>query len=439
MTLIDFLKRHAQLSPDKPAVVCREEVTTYARLWQQVQRRADQLLAAGATPGMPYAFRASQDADFLVTYFAAHLVGAPAMPLERDMPESNMQSLLQRIDGSRLPAHIADVLFTTGTTGQSNGVLISHDTLIAEAENLAEAQGFSADTVFVICGPFNHLGSLSKIFPVVMLGGTLLVTEGVKDQEAFFRAMEYPSRHLATFLVPAAIRLLLQFGRERLAACADKIEFIETGAAAIAQSDMEELCRLLPHTRLYNTYASTETGIISTFNFNAGECRAGCLGAPMKHSAFYITDEGKVACRGRTIMQGYLGDDELTRRVLRDETILTADCGYIDNHGRLHLKGRADDIINLGGYKVNPAEVEDVALGHPAVADCICIPYTHPVLGVMLKLLVKVMPATTLDRREMAKYLAERLERYKVPQSIDIVDTVERTYNGKLNRKHYLQ
>lgn len=439
MRLIDFLKRHALLTPDKAAVVCREEVTTYAHLWQQVLLRADEMRAAGILPGQPYAFRASQDADFLVTYFAAHLIGAPAMPLERDMPESSVQSLLQRIDGSHLPAHIADVLFTTGTTGQSKGVLISHDTLIAEAENLAEAQGFSADTVFVICGPFNHLGSLSKIFPVVMLGGTLLVTEGVKDLEAFFRAMEYPSRHLATFLVPAAIRLLLQFGRERLAACADKIEFIETGAAAIAQSDMEELCRLLPHTRLYNTYASTETGIISTFNFNAGECRAGCLGAPMKHSAFFITDEGRVACRGRTLMQGYLGDPELTAQVLRDATVFTADCGYIDELGRLHLKGRADDVINLGGYKVNPAEVEDAALGFLAVADCICIPSAHPLLGVLLKLLVKVKPASTLDKRELAKYLGARLERYKVPQSIDIVDAVERTYNGKLNRKHYLQ
>ena len=181
----------------------------------------------------------------------------------------------------------------------------------------------------------------------------------------------------ATFLVPASIRMLIQFGAERLQALADRMDFIETGAAAISQSDMQALCRLLPHTRLYNTYASTETGIISTYNFNDGRCVAGCLGRPMRHSQILITDQGLIACKGRTLMTGYVGDPERTASILKDGILYTSDMGELDADGMLHLKGREDDVINVGGYKVAPTEVEDAALSFPDVKDCVCRPSYH--------------------------------------------------------------
>ena len=68
---------------------------------------------------------------------------------------------------------------------------------------------------------------------------------------------------------------------------------------------MLQLCHVLPQSRLYNTYASTETGIVSTYNFNNGNCLAGCLGLPMKHSSFFITEDGLIGCKGKTLMSGY--------------------------------------------------------------------------------------------------------------------------------------
>ena len=257
---------------------------------------------------------------------------------------------------------------------------------------------------------------------------------------------------MATFLVPASIRILLQFSPDRMAALADKMEFMETGAAAISQSDMEMLCRLLPRTRLYNTYASTETGIISTYNFNDGHPQAGCLGRPMKHSRLFITEEGTIACQGPTLMTGYVGDPELTATVLRDSdignhqhptsntqqpTLFTSDCGIIDEEGRLHLSGRADDVINVGGFKVAPAEVEDAAMSMPGIADCICISAAHPIVGRALKLLVVMAPGEEFDKRVIARYLKTRLEPYKIPLLYEQVDKISRTYNGKLNRKAY--
>jgi len=231
--------------------------------------------------------------------------------------------------------------------------------------------------------------------------------------------------------------MLLKFARKDLTALADRIDFIETGASPMPQVDMDELCQILPNTRLYNTYASTETGIICTHNYNSDYCVAGCLGKPMKHSAVFITPEGYVACRGETLMEGYVGDEALTASVLHDGTIITSDQGKIDGQGRLHLTGRSGDIINIGGYKVNPVEVEDAALTFPEVADCICTASPHPVLGTALKLYIVPKEGSILTIKTLSAYLTQKLEHYKVPQFYSITDHIERTFNGKLNRIFY--
>ena len=432
MQLEEYLRQHAEETPDRTAVICGEETISYAALYQQVQARA-----ATIPQGQVVVFRSSQTIDFLVTYFAIHLAGSVAAPLERDTPEPLFQKIATSLVDCALPVGSADILYTTGTTGRSKGVIISHRTIIADAENLIAGQGFSRDLVFIINGPLNHIGSLSKIFPVVLLGATLYVLDGMRDLNAFFQALDYPAQKMATFFVPATIRMLLQFAAERLAGYADKLDFIESGAAPLAHADMLRLCELLPHTRLYNTYASTETGIIATYNFNDGRCLQGCLGHPMPHSRLLITDEGLIACQGDTLMTGYVNDPEQTATILRDDTVFTADMGYIDEEGMLRLEGRQGDVINVGGYKVAPTEVEDAALSLPQVKDCVCIAVAHPITGLALKLLVVTADGQSFDKRLIACALKERLEIYKVPLLYEQVEIIQRTYNGKINRKFY--
>ena len=433
-TLEDYLKMDAELYPNKVAVVCGNETCTYRQLWHRVSLRAKEL----HSKGMVVPFLASQTIDFLVEYFAIHLAGLVAVPLEKVMD----------IPSCPLPSDAADVLFTTGTTGKSKGVIISHTTIIANAENLIEAQGYHHDLTFIINGPLNHIGSLSKIYPVILVGGTLYILEGMKDLNAFYEVMDMDKKY-ATFLVPASIRMLLTFSADRLANYADRLEFIETGAAPISQADMQKLCEVLPKSRLYNTYASTETGIISTYDFNHGECVAGCLGNPMKNSRFFIVNGrgekerqahaiGKVACMGKTLMSGYYGDELLTQAILREGVLYTSDLAKIDDEGRLRLQGRDGDVINVGGYKVSPTEVEDAALSLVCIKDCVCIPVEHRVLGTILKLLVVLHAGYSLDKRQLALALREKLEPYKVPMQYEQVDAIKRTFNGKIDRKKYL-
>ena len=434
MILEDYLEQDARLYPDKTAIVCGAETCSYLQLYERCLARSAHY---ADRRGQVVLFRASPTIGFVVDYFAIHIAGAVAAPMEKDTPQEIIDELEQKLNSATVPEGIADVLYTTGTTGRSKGVMISPRTIVADAGNLIAGQLFSHELVFIINGPLNHIGSLSKIYPVIMLGATLYIIDGMRDMNAFFGALDYPATKMATFFVPASVRMLMQFSAERLASYAEKIDFIECGGAPLPHSDMQELCRLLPKTRLYNTYASTETGIISTYNYNDGECIAGCLGKTMPHSRIIITPEGRISCQGDTLMSGYIGEPELTATVLRGETVFMSDLGRLDEQGRLHIGGRQDDVINIGGYKVAPTEVEDAALLLPEVKDCICISAAHPVTGHALKLLVVMADGCQLNKRRIALHLKGRLEIYKVPMLYEQVDHVERTYNGKLNRKFY--
>ena len=434
MILEDYLLRNASLYPDKIAVVCGGQSCTYRQLAEWVSTRA----AALAVAGKLVPFRSSQSIDFLVTYFSIHMAGGIAVPLEKDLTNELFEEYKHRFLDASVPTGTADVLYTTGTTGRSKGVMISHATILANAENLIDSQGYHHDLTFLVNGPLNHIGSLSKVYPTILVGGTLHIMEGMKDLNAFYQAMDETNSKVATFLVPASIRMLLAFSTDRLAYYKDKIEFIETGAAPIALADMQKLCKTLPTSRLYNTYASTETGIIATFDYNHEECLAGCLGKPMLHSKFFITEKGHIACQGATLMMGYLGDEALTSTILREGVLYTADLGEIDGKGRLRLRGRDGDVINVGGYKVIPTEVENVALSIPSIKDCICIPSNHRVLGTVLKLLVVLNESYSLDKRQIALALRDKLEPYKVPMQYEQVDAIKRTFNGKIDRKAYM-
>lgn len=431
MTLEDYLAQDAQLYPDKTAVICGDTSLTWAQLWKQVQQRAKDYPS-----GKVIAFRSTQTIDFLVTYLAIHLAGSVATPLEKDIPDHLFEEVSSHLSSHSVPDGIADVLYTTGTTGRSKGVMISHRTIVADAENLIAGQGFSHELVFVIHGPLNHIGSLSKIFPIILQGGTLHILDGLRDADAFFNAFREPGKY-ATFFVPANIRFLLTFDAERFAALADRLDFVESGGAPLSHADMLQLCNILPHTRLYNTYASTETGIIATYNYNDGRCLAGCLGHTMPHSRVLITEDGKISCQGDTLMSGYIGDPELTATVLRGDTVYMSDYGQIDAEGMLHIGGRESDVINVGGYKVAPTEVEDVVLSIEGIRDCICIPAEHPIMGKAVKLLVVMNEGATFSKKAIARYIADHLEPYKVPQLYEQVESIARTYNGKLDRKHY--
>ena len=437
LTLEQSICKFAKETPDKVAAICGTDSVTYATLWDRIEKRAEELKAAGLESHKGYVYRANQDIDFLVTYCAIHCLNAVAVPLGHGETEENIRQIKETVDNYKFGNDIADTLFTTGTTGKSKGVMLSETCLVSCADNFINDLKFTQDLVFIVSGPLNHIATLFKIHPILSIGGTLCILDGLKDMNAFFDVFELPYDKFATFLVPASIRLIMQFSYEKLCSLADRIDFIETGAAPITQSDMERLSKALPKSRLYNTYGGTEIGCVCTYDFNDGRYMEGCIGRPMKNSSVEVTPDGSVIVSGLTIMSGYINDEEETARVIVDGKIHGSDIGYVDEEGMIHLTGRKGDVINVGGYKVNPVEVENAVAGHPSVKDCICIAATHPVIGTVLKLLVVLADGAELDRHDLAVYIKSRLESYKVPTYYEAVDSIQRTYNGKIDRKFY--
>lgn len=439
LTMEQGICAHAQSNPSKIAAVCGDHSITYGELWQRILAREAELMDLGAKPRRPFVYRASQDIDFIVTYCALHHMDAIAVPLGHDAPEEYMQEVSAQVDSCSFADDIVDILYTTGTTGKSKGVMLSRTCLVSCADNFITDLHFSSDLLFIISGPLNHIASLFKMHPMLTVGGTVCILDGLKDMNAFFGVFDLPFRKFGCFLVPSCIRMLIQFSKDRLAALADRMDLIETGTAPLTQWDMEQLSKLLPDTRLYNTYGGTEIGCVCTYNFNDGIYKEGCIGRPMKNSSIEVTADGDVIVSGRTIMSGYVADEESTAQVLRDGKIYGSDLGYVDEDGMVHLKGRKGDVINVGGYKVDPAEVENAAVSHPCVKDCICVAAKHPVIGTVLKLLVVLADGEVMDKRSLALHIKAKLEPHKVPTMYEAVDKVQRMYNGKPDRKFYKQ
>lgn len=438
MTLEQSIYNNSISSPNKVAAICGDEQITYFDLWENIKSTAAILEKEGVQKNRPYVFTSTQDINFIITYCAVHHLGAIAVPLEAGAADERIKSIQDEVTKCEFSDDTTDILYTTGTTGKAKGVMLSSTCLEACADNFIYDLHFTSELLFIISGPLNHIASLFKMHPVLTIGGTVCILDGLKDLNAFFDIFNLPYRKFATFLVPASIRMLLQFSYDEITKVSDKIDFIETGAAPITRSDMQQLAEALPNSRLYNTYGGTEIGCVSTYNFNDGKYMEGCIGRPMKNSSVEVTEDGNVIVSGKTIMSGYVNDEQNTRQVLRDGKIHGSDLGYVDESGMIHLKGRQGDVINVGGFKVDPVEVESAASSHPSVKDCICIRATHPVIGTVLKLLLVPAPGAEFNKRELALYIKSRVEPHKVPTYYEVVEEISRTYNGKLNRKNYI-
>ena len=134
-------------------------------------------------------------------------------------------------------------------------------------------------------------------------------------------------------------------------------------------------------------------------------------------------------------MVGYWKDEEETRKVLVEGIVYTNDVAYFDEDGDIILLGRKGDVINVGGNKVSPDEIENTVKTMPGIADCGVIPVADAVKGNVPKLFVQLKPGTDFDPVAIRSFLAKKLEPYKIPEYIVQIDKIPRSFNGKLLRK----
>lgn len=487
-SIVEYVSHYAEETPNKPAVIVNEIETSYQSLYSMVQGYASFLRKNGLEKGDVVVAKASQTLTYVVMYLGVHLAGGVITSVEKKMPLEGIANVVRAVnakivicdDSSILQycdvlyldsadvleyaantqkmelsfpdeSDSADILFTTGTTGASKGVELSHRALIATAENLIYGCGYRKDTVIIVPGPMNHANPIRKLFTTLVNGSTIYILDGMTVLKSFFTALAYPKGSIACCLPPSAIRMIFQISQDEIGKYADRIDFIESASAPLPEPDKLRLCKLLPNTRLYNNYGSSESASVCMYDYNKYPGKKGCVGKAMPNSKIFIVNDkkeemqsskenmGLLACKGDVNMKGYVNDPDLTKEVLIDGVVYTNDIGYIDDEGFIYVTGRKGDVINVGGLKVAPAEVEEAALSIDGIEDCICLPMDHPVSGQAVKLLVVMRDGAEFDPKRFSDILKTKLDSHKVPTKYEQTDKIARTYNGKLDRKFYLK
>lgn len=480
----EYLYVHATKTPEKIAVVTGERETDYRTLYEKALSFSMYLKESGVSKGDIVVTRAEQNLNYVVIYLAIHMAGGIVTSLEKNIPLTMLMQIAKQIGAKFLllkedekaegwknlyysevaanekyrelslvafpnPEETADILFTTGTTGTSKGVMLSHKALVAAAENLIYGCLYKDNTFIVVPGPLNHANAIRKLIATIVNGSTICILNGMSDIKGFFRALDYPYGEKACCLPPAAIRTVFALTNDRIGLYSEKIDFIESASAPLPESDKLRLCELLPKTRLYNNYGSSEAASVCMYDYNKYSKKEGCVGRETINSHVIIVDDnhteiksdkehmGLLACIGDVNMKEYVNDSELTDKVLIDGIVYTCDVGYKDEDGFIYTVGRKEDVINVGGLKVSPVEVEEAALCFDGIDDCICVAKDDIITGEALKLLVVMHDGFTLNVGEIIGFLSGRIEAVKVPHFYEQVEKIERTYNGKLNRRFY--
>ncbi len=480
LAVAGIIKKYAMEDPNKSAIIIGDQITSYGELFEKISSAAHFLMEKGIKAGSHVVSVARPDLEYIVCMYALLGIGAVHIPAENKVPPARLAEIAQAVDAELVigleqpesdvawlhpeaiemdrkgldwePVFVSDecseIIFTTGTTGKSKGVMLSSHCLETYLEAMAPAFRLNKESVFLVTTPLNHVGGLHRIHQCMAANSTVIVMDGIRDLRAFFGAIHtHGVTH--TYLPPASVKLLITLAKKKLAELDGKLQFVFTASAPFPVADIEVLISLLPHTHLYQAYGSSECGSVCSCCYNAPGETMNSLGKPYPCVEVKLLDEegnevhgankeGFICVRSEMNMLGYYNEPELTASVLKDGFIYTKDLLFFDEKGSLHFAGRGDDVINVKGFKVAPTEVENCAMRHPSINECICIPYEDRIQGRVVKMLVCLNKGFSLDADALVEFLSKELEAYKVPKYIEQIDAIEKTPNGKINRKQMI-
>jgi amino acid adenylation domain-containing protein len=386
----------------------------------------------------------------------AVLVAGPASgPLFAGTPpRSRWEAALGEHPGDAPPrrrgidADLAALVYTSGSTGDAKGVMLTHRNMRAAAASIGAYLGLDADDAILCALPLSFDYGLYQ--PILAFqAGARVVLE---------RSFTYPADVLATAAregvtvfpgVPTMFALLgdlAGLGGVDLS----RVRTVTNTAAALAPKHVETIRRVFPRARLFSMYGLTECKRCTYLPPEDLDRKPGSVGVAIPNTEVWIEGEhgarlgpglvGELVVRGATVMRGYWGKPEETAKKLRPgplpgEVVLhTGDLCTMDADGYVHFVARMDDVIKSRGEKVAPKEVEAALVDVPGVREAAVVGVPDEVLGQAVKAFVVLEEGAALDERDLVRACQDRLEDFKVPKHVVIVASLSRTSTGKIRK-----
>jgi acyl-CoA synthetase (AMP-forming)/AMP-acid ligase II len=489
-TIPDALAFWAERTPDAPALRStggRE--LSHRELHEAIDRVANRLVALGMAREERVALVLPAGLDMCVTLLGT-IASAVAMPLNPASSASELTRDLQRLRPSLVvtggqpqamtrdvatrlaipmmtaddllapggtepalvtgrpttgPQHVAVILHTSGTTALPKRVPRTHGNITTAARIARDSTHLTPDDVLLLTAGIHHNMGLADFLAALQSGGCCVVTQGF-DPRAFPGWLQ-EHRPTWTVMTPAELNLILEHaaasGRELVAGPESRLRVVRAEAQAMTPGTLERAERSL-RAPVLTGYGMTETGNITKFGPDEQDRREGSCGRSWG-VAIRVIDEsgrdvapgtaGEVVVSGPTVFSGYLDDPEANAAAfLCDVWFRTGDRGYLDEDGFLYLTSRLSEMINRGGEKIAPVEVDQALASHPAVAAAAVFPVPDARLGEDIVAAIVLKPGVTATPRELRGWMLDRLSPFKVPRRIWIVEALPQTPTGKVQR-----
>jgi len=352
----------------------------------------------------------------------------------------------------RLPDHVAvddvaNIQYTSGTTGMPKGVMLTHHNVVNNGRFLAQGFHYTEQDRIVVPVPLFHCyGCVIGTMSAVNSGAAIILPNWTFDARATLQAV-HDERATSVYGVPAMY--VAEFGLPEFASY--DLTSLRTGMMSGAPCPVELMKRVLNEMHigeLVIAYGQTELSPVVTMS-DAGdtiEVRVNTVGRAMPQTEIKIvsteTDEtlpfgqqGEICARGYAVMKGYDGDPEGTAQVIQpDGWLRTGDLGVMRDDGCIHLTGRSRDVIIRGGENIYPREVEEFLYTHPKVGEVQVVGIPHERLGEIVVAWVRLRPSQTATEEEIRAFCQGQIAYYKIPEYVRFVDEFPATLSGKIQK-----
>jgi amino acid adenylation domain-containing protein len=485
------LEASARRAPDRAAVVLGDRSLTYAELDATANRVAQLLASLGVRPGDRVALFIEKSPEAVAAIYGILKAGATYVPLDEHAPAARLAYIVEDA-GARFvissesrardwealeaagttatrlvpwaelggldpepPAAVVDrdglayVLYTSGSTGEPKGVMLSHENCLAYVEWAVEVIGVRSEDRLSSHAPFHFDLSTFDLFAAAVAGATVVLVP--REQSVFPAELARfirEQRITIWYSVPSILTLLTLRGSIGDPA-PEHLHTIIFAGEVFPTKYLAQLMDLLPGVRFYNFFGPTETNVCTWYevprpasalpdDLPIGRAIGGVEALVVDEEGCGVSDGevGELLIRGPTVMHGYLGKPELTEHVLevdgRERVYHTGDLVAYDGEGNLRFLGRRDAQIKSRGYRIELGEIERAIYAHDAVAECAVVAVPDDVVTNRLRAYVV---ADGVTGGELAAFCRERLPRYMVPDEIEFRDALPKSSTGKIDRR----